>query len=281
MFSLLLSSIILLAQEENSPELDRQLQEAEKNLQEQIKQADELIQNLDKGSPTTVEVRVILAPRHRTILSNQISTPILSSQVSSPVKKIYKRMGEYFFKGELLIEIDDTIFVANLEKGKAVVDRARALLDARQQLYKDQISSYLDLKEAEAVAATSEAELVLAQQQLDGAYVRAPYNGRVVALSIEEFELPQPGQPLIEIVDLETLLAKLLVPSAYLNDLFIGKVLQVNVKEAGVTVDAKIIRIGSVIDPSSSTIAVDAEVENLDGKLVPGMIGTTTIGTKR
>lgn len=250
-------------------------QSTEKLRSEIEKISEQIHDQLNRSAAADQEVHVILIPLHRTILSNQISTPILSSQVSSIVRKIFKRMGEYFEKGELLIQIDDAIYYANLGKAKAALDRAQALLKTREALYGDNIISYLDLKEAQAVAASAEAEYVLAFTQYEGAFVRAPYRGRVIAVMIEEFELPQPGQALMEIEQTDKLLAKIFFPSAFYKDLFIGKTIDIRIRETETTVKATIIRIGGAIDPSSSTIAVEAEIDNADGKLMAGMTGIT------
>ena len=229
--------------------------------------------------PSSQELEVILTPNDRTILYNQNSTPLLSSQVSLPVKKIYFRMGEHFMAGDVLLEIEDTIFRVNLLKAKATYERAQAIIQSRERLYSDHISSFLELKEAQATLATAEAELVLAQQQLMQTKIRAPYDGKVVQLLIQEHELPQPGQALVEIVNDKILIAKLLAPSIYLNQIKIGKYLRIHVKETDTEVYAKIIRIGAVIDPASGTIAVDAEIDNSDERFVAGMIGSTTISS--
>ncbi|MBA3958037.1 MAG: efflux RND transporter periplasmic adaptor subunit [Parachlamydiaceae bacterium] len=266
----------------NIADLQKEIEEATERLRSQIRQSEsEIRPKPNQPQAPNEEVHVIIAPYRRTILSNQISTPILSSQVSSTIEKIYKRMGEYFESGELLIKIHDEIFLANLDKAIAAVGRARALLDTRQHLFKDNIISFLDLKEAEASAASAEAEYVLAQTQFEGAFVRAPYTGRVISLAIEEFELPQPGQALIEIEQTDRLLAKILYPSIYYKDLVIGKTITIHVDESDTEVEAQIIRIGGAIDPSSSTIAVDAEIDNRDAGLIPGMTGTTNINSLR
>jgi len=219
-------------------------------------------------------VRVILTPLSRTILSSQISTPILSSQVSAPVTKIYKRMGETFKKGDSLIEIDRTVFFANLKKSKAILIRSNTVLDARQKLYNDSISSLTELKEAQAAVETAKAELALAINQYDWALIKAPYDGRVITVFVEEFELPQPGQALVEIMEDQKIIAKALVPAVHLSQLSIGKIFKVYVQEINKTVDATIIRIGAVIDPSSETISIDAEIDNSDHLLLPGMTGS-------
>ena len=263
-------------------DLDLQIQQSSEKLRSEIERAGKEIHlQLRDDSSSDEEIHVILAPYQRTILSNQISTPILSSQVSSIVQKIYKKMGEHFEKDDLLIKIDDAIFIANLDKALAAVERARAFLTTREALYRDNIVSYLDLKEAQANAASTEAEYVLAKTQYDGAFVKAPYRGRVVAVMIEEFELPQPGQALMEIEEVDRLIAKIFFPSMYYKDLVIGNTINIHVKETNTDVTARIIRVGGAIDPSSSTLAVDAEIDNSNGELMAGMTGTTQADLKK
>lgn len=271
-----ISSYLLIADVE--PNLEEEIRKSEERVKAQIEESRKAIDiELQKEERSEEEpLRVILAAYQRTILSAQISTPVLTSQVSAAVTAIYKRMGESFKKGDVLITLDETVYDANLLNAQAILDRARVVLRAREELYRDKIASLVDLKDAQAAVANGIAQLALAQNQVDSSIVKAPYDGKVVSLNVEVYELPQPGQPLIEIIQTDPLLAKILVPAKYLNDLEIGKILVVHL-EMGASVDAKIIRIGSVIDPASSTIAVDAEVENHEGRLMPGMIGTTRI----
>jgi len=230
-----------------------------------------------KSTAPAEQVRIILTPLSRTILSSQISTPILSSQVSAPVTKIYKRMGESFKKGDPLIEVDRTVFSANLKKSKAILLRAYTVLGARQKLYDDSISSLTELRDAQAAVAIAKAELALAQNQYDWALIKAPYDGKVVAVLVEEFELPQPGQALVEVIEDQKIIARALAPAALFQKLSIGKIIHVHIPAIDKTVDAKIIRIGAVIEPSSETIAFDAEIDNSEHLLLPGMTGFTKI----
>lgn len=222
-------------------------------------------------------IRVILEPFQRTILSAQISTPILSSQVSAVVKRIYKQMGESFEKDEPIMEIDRSLFSANLERAKVALDRSETVLIARRKLYADSIASLQELKDAETAVAGSYAEYVLAKNQYDAALIRGPYNGRVVTLLIHENELPQPGQALVEVLEDQRIIAKALVPAQFYPKLKIGKIIPIYITELDRTFNAKIIRIGSVIEPSSQTVAIDAEIDNKKHELLPGMTGRTTI----
>lgn len=209
-----------------------------------------------------------------------VQRAILASQISSTVTKITKYLGEEFKTNDLLIQLDDTFYKANVEKGQAAFIRAKAALHAKQKLYKDSIASFFDVKDAEAALAQANAELALAQKQLDSCSVLAPFNGRVASLLIAEAELPQQGQPLIEVVGNEALLGKMLIDAMMWDKVAIDQTLNIKVVETGKTVQAKIIRIGPMIDLASSTIKVEALVERPDYDLFAGMTGTTTLDDK-
>lgn len=212
--------------------------------------------------------RVVLEPLHRTSLSAQVETPVV---------KITKRMGESFNGGDLLIQLDDAVYKAELTRAHATLLKAKTELDSKQRLFNDHVASLFEIKEAEANAAIAEAEVAKAQRNLDATRIVAPYKGKVVSLGIEEFELAQVGKILIELVEDQKLLANLLIPSSFLPKIAIGQAITITIKETGEPIVARITRIGSVIDPASSTIKIEAEIDNRDEKLKAGMSGTAIL----
>jgi len=224
-----------------------------------------LLEDYQIGSDT---YRVILDPRHRTVLS---------AEVPAAVTQISKRLGDSFIKDEILIRLDDRVFKARQHRAKAQIKNAKASLETQQKLYKDNIASLVELRKAEAEAATAEAELEITTKNLEDCTIRAPYNGKIVNFSIEEHELAEIGDELVEIVDDEILIAKLLILSKHLPKLTIGAPLNIQLDDTGDLVTATITRIGAVIDPASSTIEVEADIDNRNSLLKAGMSGTAAI----
>ena len=212
--------------------------------------------------------RVVLAPR---------DIAVLSSRVHSVVNSISKRMGQSFDKNEVLVQMDDSIYKAEKKRSEAILEKGLAKLRAQEELFSDNVASTFELKEAQAEVATAEAELATAELNLQACRIKAPYIGRIVRIIIHEHEIVQPGQELVEVVDDKVLLAKLLIPSTYFNQLSLGQELLIHVSETGVDVPAYVSHIGSVIDPASSMIQIYAEVKNDNGELRAGMIGTTEL----
>ena len=216
---------------------------------------------LETGTGT---YQVVLDPRHKTKLY---------AEIKYPVTQITKNIGDSFKKGDLLIQMEDTVALGEYQKELAGFKKANAELEATKELFKEQLASFFELKDAEAKFGTAEANLILAEKNWRASKIKAPYDGIVVALSVEEHELPQQGKELIKIIDDQVLIAKLLVPSSLLPKIYIGQPIAIHLAETDKTVIAKITRIGGMIDPSSSTIRVEAEIDNKDRKLKAGSSG--------
>ena len=76
-------------------------------------------------------------------------------------------MGESFEQGEVLIQLDDIVFQGQFLKAQAEVQRAEADLYAKQQLFNDGAVSLIELKGSEAQAASAQADLILAEKNLN------------------------------------------------------------------------------------------------------------------
>lgn len=214
---------------------------------------------------------------HRVVLEPQYLT-LISSEVTSTVTNVNRRMGQSFKEGELILSLDDQLFQANHKKAVANLARAKAVFEAQKALFSDKAASLTELKQAEADFATAEAELVIAKNALEACRIIGPYNGKVQELFIQVHERVEPGQKLVETLDDEILVAKFLVSSSLLNELSVGQEVTLLVKETKESYPAKIARVAAAINPASSLVEVDAEVDNSSGALTAGMIGTIEIG---
>lgn len=214
------------------------------------------------------ELPVVLVPQRQAILS---------AQVSSSVVGIHKEMGQSFTAGEILIRLDDIIYQANLKKAKAKLASAVAHLKAKKSLFADNAVSVTVLEDAKTEKIIAEANLAIAQKQLDACSIRVPYLGRIVKVMVNEQEVVQPGQKLIEVVDDQVLLAQFLLPQKLFHKVRLGDKLTIALKNSPISVQATISNIGAVVDPASSTVKVFAKVSNKDAKLRGGMLGTVSL----
>lgn len=194
-------------------------------------------------------------------------------EVLYPVRAVYKKMGDRFETGDPLIQIEDSVALGKYHEAFTLVQKGEAELAATKDLFDSDLASLFELKKAEADLATAYSSLATAKNNLEATKILAPYSGVVDTVSIQEYELPQNGKELIKILQDDRLIAKLLIPSQLLSKISIGTPFYIAIENSNEIVQARISRIGSMIDPSSSTIKIEAEISNKEFKYKPGMSG--------
>lgn len=245
---------ILVAEEPNRSELISELMQGEANKPIDYKSI------YNEAS----SFKVVLEALHHTVIAGEIT---------SPVAKVHKKMGDTIQTGEILIQLEDVIFKSNYNKAKAKLEKAEVQASVLQRLYQDKSASLFELKDAQDNLATAQAEFTTAEKALQATQITAPYDGKVVRIIINLYELVQPGKEIIEIVDDHLLYATFLVPSNYYSDIKTGEKVRMYLNETNELVDAKVVRVSPIIEPVSGTIKVEAEINNEDSRWSAGMIG--------
>ncbi len=215
-------------------------------------------------------IRVVLEPQDHTILS---------AEVPSTVTKINRRMGEPFKKEDVLMELDSRIFLATKHKAEAQVAKAEADFSAQEKLFRDRAVTAVEYRASKSNLEAAKADLVIANKALSDCTIVAPYDGKVVMTYVKEFERVEAGHNLVEIINDEVMVAKLLLPAALLPNVKLGDSLKVVIPDMRSPFVAKVVRISSVIDPASGLVKVDAEIDNKKGLLRAGLEGEAEIGS--
>jgi membrane fusion protein YbhG len=164
---------------------------------------------------------------------------------------------------------------SNVEQAQAGVEQAQARLD-----------------QAVAAIQQAQAEVDLADVQLEKVVVYAPRDGVVLTRSVEPGEVVQAGAPLMRLGQLDNLKLTVYVPEDRYGQISLGQPAQVVVDSyPGETFSATVVHIAdqaeftprNVQTPDgrrTTVFAVELAIDNLDGKLKPGMPADVTFGSE-
>lgn len=225
-------------------------------------------------APEHPPLRVVLEPVHRTIYFPQ-------PQVISPVVQLNVKAGDSFKKGDLLLQLDSDKYRAFYDRFTVNVEKAQVELRTKEKLYNDGTVSYFEYIEAKSRLADAVADAVLAEKNLEATEIIAPYNGKVASLSIELNELPVEAKEMIELIEDDALIGKILIPSSLIDQIKVGDTLEIYIEEKKKKIQTKVSRIAAVIDPASSTLKVEVIIDNRKGELKPGMSGFAVLNMKK
>jgi cobalt-zinc-cadmium efflux system membrane fusion protein len=245
------------------------------------------------------------------------STPVFSQYSSARVVKIFADTGDFVEKGTPLVQIetpdmvqagnDLTTAVATLNKARSQVQltqtaetRQHELFQAKagslkdwQQAQADLASARSDLRSAEiALAAVRNRLAILGKNQKDIAHlessqaidpsttITAPISGFVVQRKVGpgQFITSSVTDPVYVLGDLSTVWLLASVKETDVPYVKVGQSVTVHVLAyPDREFRAKVINVGSTIDPTTRRLQVRAEVENPDNILKPEMFAEFSI----
>ena len=197
----------------------------------------------------------------------------ISSQMQGRITRLPLRMGEAFAKGDLLVEFDCAQQRAYLAAASAELARADADLQSKRSLLQLEAVSPLEVTLAESQKEYADAGVAGARADLRYCRIEAPFNGRVVHVEANQYEIVSPGEVLLELVEGGELHVEALVPSRWLRWLESGHRFSLHVDELDELVDAEITALGARVDPVSQTVAIRARIKAPSDSLRPGMSG--------
>ena len=210
------------------------------------------------------------------ILVTSTEEATLSSEIAAKVLSIPVKTGNLFSESDPLIKFDCSFFEAQKDVVESELESARVTLKSNQDLVLMRAIGDYEVQLSQIAVEQAEAELKIAQLNTDRCVIRAPYDGRMSDIFVNEFESIERQQPLLKIIGSGSLEAKLMVSSKWLSWLTVGYPVQIVIDENGQSYQAKVSSIGANIDPISQTIDITAKFEENYDTLLSGMSGTAT-----
>ena len=256
------------------------------------------------GGATAVGVTTVRAERRDVpvqLTATGTVTPLSSvdvkAQVTTVIKQVHIREGQFVRAGELLFTLDARTDEANLAKAKAQLARDEAgLADAKRQLLRSQelldkkfvsqgaVDTNQALVDSQAAAMSADrAALDAAGVALSYARVSAPSAGRVGAINVFPGSAVQANQTtLVTITQLDPITVSFPLPQRQLADALAalpdgGAAVTAALPDSAVRLVGRLQFVDNAIDPASGTVKVKALFDNRGGQLWPGAFVTVSM----
>lgn len=196
-----------------------------------------------------------------------------SSSLTGTIESLPFKEGRAFLKGDILATLDCDVQRAQADAAAADYEAARADFDAREALLVRGGVGRVQVDVAKAQAAAARARKRLAEAVVEGCAIKAPFDGRIVEISVNEFEYVEPSQPLLSIVSTERPEVEISAPSVWLRQIEVGSTGNVRFDETADSFPIQITGIGATVDPVSATIKLTAVFKGSVHGILPGMSG--------
>ena len=222
--------------------------------------------------------------------------------------------GAYTVATETTVPADETKARLDVDQAKATYDLDKSIFDARTQIFKQGAIPGRDVDTANATMiqakaaydiatqhyrsllkaghtaaiqtaqgnlASAKGKYLQAQAMLSYTNLRSPISGVVTDRPLFPGDTAAAGTPILTVMDTTTLIAKLHVAQALVQQLQIGADAKLTVPGMDDAVPAKVSLISPALDPGSTTVEVWLKVANAKGKLKAGTSVHATIEGKQ
>jgi len=211
----------------------------------------------------------------------------LSSETSGRVLELGAEELDRVEEGQLLVRVDPLTARVALQRAEAAVERtrselglARTNLERLESLAERDVASDSALDDARnrsrvARAAVSEAlaNLEQARDELEKKTIRAPFDGVLRRFQLEGSEVVGVGQELGELLDLSAARISVGLSDRQIVGVSAGARVAVDVEAyPGELFEGRVLRVGAATDPETRKFPLEVEVDNHDGRLLPGMV---------
>jgi membrane fusion protein (multidrug efflux system) len=202
----------------------------------------------------------------------------LSTEVGGLVAKVPVKSGIDVKEGDLLIKLNDSADIAQLNALKAMADLAKVINERdKAQLAIQAISKN--------VYDTSTADMKTKRAQVDQQTalvakknLRAPFSGRVGIITINPGQYVNPGDKLLTLQTIDPIFVDFTLPQSSAGIIQVDQTIELQTDAfRELPFVGKITAVSPKVELNTRNIQIEAQISNPDKKLLPGMFANVNI----
>lgn len=215
------------------------------------------------------------------VMSDDISYIAPRNGQGGLVKAIYVKEGDYVKKGQLVIKLDDAVFLKGIKSLETQLAFAEDVYQRNQNLWKQNIGREIDVLSAKNNVDRLKDEIASTKEQWSMTSVYSDVNGIVEQVNIRNGELFSgralgDPNPQIAIVNNNALKVAINIPEVYISKIHKGSSVQISIPDLGQTFSSVISLTGNILDANSRSFTVEAKLPASSG-IKPNMIAFVKI----
>lgn len=201
---------------------------------------------------------------------------MLRPEVSGRIARLGFADGQRVRRGQLLVQLDDTLQAAQMRQAEAQAGIARTNLQRNRELVAQNFVSQSVLDQSAAALEVALAQVALNKAQLERMKILAPFDGVAGIRSVNVGDYVKDGADLVNVEDTTQVWVDFRLPERYLAQLKAGQAVEVSLDAMpGRSFRGQVDALDSQLDANGRSLLVRARLANPDGVLRTGMFART------
>jgi membrane fusion protein, multidrug efflux system len=203
---------------------------------------------------------------------------VLRPEVSGRVTQLNFRDGERVSRGQLLVQLDDQLPLAQLQQAEAELSIAQANHKRNQELVAQNFISQRSVDESAANLQVAQAKLALARATAARLRIVAPFDGIAGIRNISVGDYLKDGADIVNIEDMDAIFVDFRLPERFQTKIQRGQLALVDLDALpGRRYTALVQAIDPLVDANGRSVGVRACIDNRQLQLRPGMFARITV----
>lgn len=213
---------------------------------------------------------------------------VIYSKINEKIEKVYLNVGDRVKVNQIIAEQKNDILRQGVDLAKAALRTAEAQYklakqnyDRTKNLYDQKAVSPQQFEQAESQLETSEAALEQTKAQLEQAeenfqnsQIKAPFAGTVAAINFEKDQMVSAGQPVAQVVNSNSMKAKLQVSGKDVNKIKLGQTAFIEFPSIpNKSYSGEVVRINESLNPVTNSMEIEIRIVDADNKVKSGIFG--------
>ncbi len=201
----------------------------------------------------------------------------VAGQVGGVVRKINFAANAKVQRGQILVQLDDSVERAGLMAARSSVAVSEDALNRTRQLFNNNIATTADLQTAQNKLDQAQGALAQVEATLEQKAIKAPFAGTIGIPKIDQGQFLPAGTAVATLQDLSKMQVDFTVPEQELSQIKLGQPVSLGLSEGHLNFNGAITGIDPKIDAASRLVSVQAVVDNAEGTLRPGQFARVQV----
>lgn len=237
--------------------------------------------------PPVNAVTLLLSPRS---ISDRINLPgsiepwtdlQLLAKISGTITEVLVEEGDRVKTGDILARIEEADYRIALERARAAFNQARADFERDKSIYAKGMIPTAEMESRKTTMQTAKADLEHAELQYSRCNIVSPMDGVVKKLDAKIGLLLAVGDPIAQILELDRLKGVIGIPESDVTAVRPLTSVELSIQALGnETILSKTHFLAPSPDSIARLYAMELEIDNTDGRIMPGMFVRANIVKK-
>ncbi|MAR98949.1 MAG: efflux transporter periplasmic adaptor subunit [Formosa sp.] len=196
---------------------------------------------------------------------------------SGSITNIYVKEGQKVYKGQTLIQIDNSVLKSSIVELETQFELAKTTFERQKRLWDQNIGSEIQFLQAKAQKEGLENSLESLKAQEKKLKISAPFSGTIDEMFAKIGGLAAPMIPAVRLVNLNQIHVESEVTETYLKYVRKGTQVELFFPSIGKNISANVSQVGNYINPNNRSFKVRVDINNQNNELKANLLADIKI----